>query len=161
MSANKYKKHVMVYTEDEATKQLAESFLNDDAFDLRRVTLQKCRGWKDAVDCAKRDGQLDKGERRAVVLIDLDKASTRVADIKGSIPSALQERIFVIGWTGEIEKLKSNTHCQGTGFRKLGETLASDCLNGCSGLWLDTAFNQIRPDLPQMCKTILPLITAP
>ena len=105
MSANKYKKHVIVYAEDEATKQLAEAFTNHQDIDLRRVSLQKCRGWKDAVDRATQDGQLDKGERRAVVLIDLDKAATRVADIRKAIPPALQDRIFIVGWTGKIEQM--------------------------------------------------------
>ena len=168
MSVNKYKKHVMVYAEDEATKQLAESFLNDDGFDLRRVTLQKCQGWKDAVERAKRDGQLDKGERRAVVLIDLDGASTRVTDIKNAVPADLQERIFIIGWTGCIEQLKINANCRGIGFQKLGEQLAADFRGSCAGIWTNQAFVQMHePDTKtgasecqRLRQHVLPLITA-
>ncbi|MDR2019270.1 MAG: hypothetical protein LBQ14_00715 [Treponema sp.] len=145
MSTNKYRNHLVIYTEDNATSQLAESFLNNDGFNRYKANvLPPCRGWNDAVESAIRDTQLGTGLRRVVVLIDLDKQNCRINEIRKKIPPQYADKIFVIGWSGKIENLKSALACSGKGFEKLGEKLAQDCLAGCRGAWESEYFSQFR-----------------
>ncbi|MDR1315480.1 MAG: hypothetical protein LBK13_01295, partial [Spirochaetales bacterium] len=62
MSINKYRNHLVIYTEDGATFQLAESFLNNDGFNRYKASvLPPCRGWNEAVESAICDTQLEAG----------------------------------------------------------------------------------------------------
>jgi hypothetical protein len=144
MSINKYRNHLVVYTEDSATSQLTESFLNNDGFDRCKASIQQCRGWNAAVESAMRDIRLEIGFRRVVILIDLDKQNSRIDEVKEMIPPKYVDKIFVIGWSGKIENLKSSLACSGKGFEKLGEKLAQDCLAGCRGAWESEYFSQFR-----------------
>jgi len=95
-TVNKYTNHLVVYTEDDATRELANSFLDNFAFNRRLVKM--CRGWHDAADRAVHDDQLkNNGTRRVVILIDLDKAQNRIECIKQDIAPEFQDHIFVVG----------------------------------------------------------------
>ena len=153
---NKYGKTLMIYAEDDATKQLADSFFDflvDYEFNRKWVRVKMYRGWSSAVDAAIKDDSLkNHDKRKGVILIDLDKSNTRISDIKKKIAEeSCEDKIFVVGWKGNIEQFKADLGYSGIRFQKFGERLAEDylkpdCLENTDNIWQNYRFDDIKKD---------------
>ncbi|MDR3298471.1 MAG: hypothetical protein LBU43_00340 [Candidatus Accumulibacter sp.] len=149
MGLNREQPHLVIYPEDSATKDLADSFKYfSKILKIRpeQLTVKPpAKGWSNALDRARNDDQLGRFPKRNVLLlIDLDTRSERIERILDEINDshAVADRFFVVGWQGNIEQLKSK-ECSGRGFDKLAEKMANDAVD-CRGIWEDRCFEQMR-----------------
>ena len=162
---------VVVYPEDAATKDLAVALTESKCGSVfkqnKTITVKRpCGGKDNAVETALKNCDLKRfPNRRIIILIDFDKCNTTLAKIKQKIPPEYVGKFFILGWTGEIEDLKSEVGCAGTGFNRLAERLVDDCFPQCHGVWKRGEFAQMhesacgsKSECERLSEEILPLI---
>lgn len=112
MTPNKYKPHIFVLPEDDATRQIASGFLlNLTLNDHVIKVLPPVGGWSKVVEefaNVHADEMQRYPERRIVLLIDFDSKTERLSFVKDKIPEELSDRVFVLGVWSEPEVLKTN-----------------------------------------------------
>lgn len=126
MAPNKYKWHLIILPEDDATRQIANG-LSDSRDELENAVqvLKECRGWQHTLDDLADQNLQDYPERRVLLVIDFDKAEGRLDYIKkNELVQEFHDRVFVIGSKFEAEDLK---RALGLKFNKLGEKLGKEC----------------------------------
>ena len=158
---NKYKDHVFILPEDEANSQLANGFLLGTGVNQRVVQIRKVAGgWQKVLQNFKDDyilGLRRYRQRRIILLVDFDDQDGRYDDIKGKIPSDLQDRVFVIGVSSEPEKLLASVKGLNN-LEDIGKALAEDCLNNTSQIWGHDLLKHNQSELQRMRNDIRPFI---
>jgi hypothetical protein len=139
MSVNKFRDHMVVLPEDDATRQLVNGFCLHDRLDPRRVSVQPpSRGWSAAVDSFERVwiDYLRRYQRALFVfLIDFDgDPDARRDKVRAAVPTDLRDRVFVLGPRDNVEALRA---ASGTSPERLGSMLAAECFGDADlAAWL-------------------------
>ena len=125
--SNKYRWHVVVIPEDDATRQLGNGLANAFSEMGRRIKfLPVSRGWKRAVECVKSLDLNSNSFRRVLLIIDFDKNKDRLESIKAKEDfSEFRDRIFILGCFKEAEDLKELLSERN--LEEVGKILASNC----------------------------------
>lgn len=101
MSLNRYKSHVFVLPEDDANRQIANSFILHPNINERVIqVLPPAGGWGKVLSRFTEvhvSEMQQYSEERLILLIDFDLRKDRLTYVKNKIPASLQERVFVVG----------------------------------------------------------------
>ncbi len=158
MSVNKYKPHLLILPEDDANRQIATGFILDINVNKQAIkTESRAKGWLKAIKKLE-DNFLEMQtypQRRILLLIDFDDKEDRLTLVKGIIPNALTDRVFVISVLSEPEKLKSATQ---KSYEKIGEALAKDCSDNTYTLWNHPLLQHNKPELDRMKMEVKPFL---
>lgn len=134
MAVNRYRPHLLVLPEDDATRSLAVGF--SDMANGQMQVLQPARGWPHVLETFEQQyvAYLTQyGDAHIVLLIDFDDDyPNRLADFQRRIPSAVASRVYVLGAMTEAETLKGAV---GKKFGPLGMALAQECKSATLMLW--------------------------
>jgi len=136
MGVNKDLPHVYVLPEDDANRQLANSFhLEVDLFRQRQMqVLSVAGGWHHVMHLFKSDHVIEMerySKRYMVLLIDFDGREDRLDRAKAGIPEHLADRVFVLGSLNNPEALKPDLGSYDT----IGKELAKDCREETTKTW--------------------------
>ncbi len=161
MSANKYKRHILVLPEDDANRQIANGFLLNPHLNVRAIQiLEPSGGWKKALDafmknhCSK---MLQYTARRFLLLIDFDLNKDRLGYVQNKIPDDLKDRVFVIGSQSEPEGLKKRI-ANLNNFEDIGKALAHDCVNETYEIWGHELLKHNQKELDRMIAGVKPFL---
>jgi hypothetical protein len=136
MSANRQQPHVLVLPEDDANRQIANGFLQDQALFHRRIqVLVPAGGWTKVLSKLQSDylgGMELYPARFMVLLIDFDGSEDRLTEVRQGIPSHLADRVFVLGARTEPEDLK---RANLGSYETIGGALARECREGTNRVW--------------------------
>jgi hypothetical protein len=131
MSVNRYQPHVLVLPEDDANRQLANGFIQDQDVSTRRIqVLEPAGGWMRVLECFTSDHvrAMETCQLRSMVLlIDFDGKKDRMNLAKEVIPSHLTERVFVLGVLTEPEDLRKASLGS---YETIGRAMAKDLPRG-------------------------------
>lgn len=147
MAANRYRPHLLVIPEDDANRQIMIGFVLGLSVNSRLVQVEPpAGGWLRARDRFGNEIQPTLTmypERLVLLLIDCDGDPSRLDELRASVPSALTERVFVLGAGTEPEELRNEL---GT-FEAIGRTIAGQCLQGSDEVW---GHAMLRHNLPEV-----------
>ncbi len=139
MGVNREKPHIYVLPEDDATRQIANGFLEGPNINVPRIqVMPPSGGWKKVVKKFKDSYAPDMPkypQRRVILLIDFDEKTgrlDRLATVQKEIPPDLMDRVFVLGVLSEPEKLRNALRKH---FSEIGKKLATNCSEGKYDLW--------------------------
>ena len=139
MAVNKYKEHVWVLAEDDATRQLANGFLLSPSLDGTRIDIRSpSRGWTRVLEDFSNNqvAGLRRYElRHLVLLIDFDnQVESRLQLFRETCPHDLLERVYMLGSRDEPEPLRTALNLS---LEEIGSNLANNCADrsGSLGLW--------------------------
>lgn len=134
---NKFIPHIFVIPEDEADREIADGFVNNERVDDRRIQVMPvARGWPNVLTTFE-DEYIPRLRRyplgHVVMLVDFDdQGGDRMARFQQVIPDDLRERVFVVGSSMNPEALKDALKLSA---EEIGWQLAEDCALGGAGLW--------------------------
>lgn len=155
MSANKYSEHLVVIPEDDANRQILNGFRNTLGVDFRKIQVEPVAGgWKKVLETFESDHIPTMGtfpKRHVLLLIDFDRDSNRIDEVKKVIPEELSDRVFVLGVFSEPEDLSKSIRQTE---EMIGELLADACLNKVEGLWSNPLLNHNNDELTRMQSLI-------
>lgn len=137
MSVNKFKPHLIVLPEDDATRELAVGFelCIPGACERYFHIANEVGGWLSVVEKFKHDyiKKMNRnGNIHLLLLIDFDEESERLQRVKSEIPDNLKDRVFILGCWDEPETLRNFL---GKSFEEIGVALAKECINNEDQLW--------------------------
>lgn len=157
--SNNYKPHLIVFPEDDANRQIAVGFLNNQNLNDRNISLLKAAGgWKRVIDIFLEDhvSKMQRfSERRFVLLIDFDRDPNRLNYVRERIPKDSKDRVFIIGVFSEPEELRNDIKMS---FEKIGETLASECYQNTNKIWNHRLLEHNRNELKQIISSVKPFL---
>lgn len=155
MSANKYSEHLVVIPEDDANRQILNGFRNTLGVDFRKIQVEPVAGgWKKVLETFESDHIPTMGtfpKRHVLLLIDFDRDSNRIDEVKKVIPEELSDRVFVLGVFSEPEDLSKSIRQTE---EMIGELLADACLNKVEGLWSNPLLSHNNDELRRMQSLI-------
>lgn len=161
MSVNAFRPHVLVLSEDEANRNIANGFLLDPSLKLRNIqVLPHAGGWQVVLD--KFDNELiprlnKYPDCRVILLIDFDNDfNNRSVVVSDKIPGPLKNRVFLLGTAKEPECLKAQL---GQSFEEIGKTLSEACANNRqSSLWQHQHLKHNQPELMRLIADVRPFL---
>lgn len=134
---NKFIHHIFVIPEDEADREIADGFVNNERVDDRRIQVMPvARGWPNVLTTLE-DEYIVRLRKytlgHVVMLVDFDdQGGDRMARFRQVIPDDLRGRVFVVGSSMNPEALKDALRLSA---EQIGWQLAEDCALGGAGLW--------------------------
>jgi hypothetical protein len=158
MSVNKYRSHILVLPEDEATRQMANGFYQKIPDQRYTQILPVAGGCDHVVDCFKSNYMPSMNTypyRYFVLVIDFDKRPSRLQHIKNQIDPSILARVFILGAFLEAEDLRRNV---GENLETIGQLLAEDCQNQTMNIWRNELFEPLQDEIERAKKTLRPLI---
>ena len=138
---NKYKWHIIVIPEDDATRHIGNGLINafpqiENCIKVLPVT----RGWTRAVKCVETLDLQQNKFRRVLLIIDFDKNKERLDIIREKKEfSEFKDRIFIIGCFNEAEDLKKLVGK--SNLEQVGKELGENC-----DYWSDHCLLDCRDD---------------
>ncbi|MHB1558778.1 MAG: hypothetical protein ACYC61_15095 [Isosphaeraceae bacterium] len=129
---NKFIPHIFVIPEDEADREIADGFVNNQRVDDRRIQVMPvARGWPNVLTTFQ-DEYIPRLRKyplgHVVMLVDFDdRGNDRMARFRQVIPDDLGGRVFVVGSSMNPEALKDALKLSA---EKIGWQLAEDCAQG-------------------------------
>lgn len=133
---NRYLPHLLILAEDEATRAIANGFLDATQIGAPIYVLRAARGWGDVLNqflTTYAAEMVKYPHMHMILLIDFDKQyRVRFADFVRKIPVALQDRVFILGALDEAESA-----CKLSQLNKLdlGHALAQECRSSTFNHW--------------------------
>lgn len=160
MGMNKYKPHIFVLPEDDATRQIANGFVLNLTINARTIQiLPPAGGWGKVLDEFEREYVCEMRkypQRNIVLIIDFDcQVNERLNDIKTKIPQELSNRVFVLGVLSEPEKLRRNL---GKNFEDIGKSLSQDCSDNTQKTWGHELLKHNKTELDRMVSFVKPFL---
>ena len=165
MGANIYQPHLLILSEDDAYRDLANGFVGHSAIAIKKIQVdQPAGGWLKLLNAFTQNHVRDMEtytHRHVLMLLDLDGNSNRYRDdILPKIPANIYNRFFVLSCKDEAENLKSD---MGRGkWEQMGEQLAESCHNDAYGRlnspWLLPQLDHNRIELARLGSTVRPFI---
>lgn len=137
MSVNCFRPHVLVLTEDDANREIANGFLLDPSLRPRNIqVLSPSGGWGKVHRDVHADhikGLRQYKDRHLVLLIDFDgNIEERAAYFHNSFPEDIRDRVYVLGTSSEPEPLRRA--CRNS-LEEVGKSLARECFRDETELW--------------------------
>jgi hypothetical protein len=132
---NKYRPHLLVLCEDQATHDIATGF-NDKVTGAMEVR-KPLRGWPHVLQ-EFQDVYIpwlrQHPHCHIALFIDFDNVyETRIQQFQGAIPQDITDRVFILGACDEAETVKN---ASGLSLSKIGMKLADECVENTSQLWV-------------------------
>lgn len=159
MSLNRYKPHIFILPEDDANRQIVNSFILHPNLNERVIQiLPPAGGWGKVLSQFTEihvAEMLQYPEERLILIIDFDLCKDRLNYVKQKIPDLLQERVFVVGVLSNPEKLKTNLN---KSFEQIGEVLASHCSDNRSDLWDHELLKHNKIEVDRMIFCLKPFL---
>lgn len=154
MSVNRHKPHVLVLPEDDANRPIANGFLHL----ARNIHVEPvANGWLKVLDMFESDHRTPMAQfphRFIVLLIDFDGNENRRDVMNNRIPTALKDRVFVLGTLKEPEDLKPDFGS----YESIGEHLAEDCRDGTEKTWSHNLLKHNASELARMSQSVRPIL---
>ena len=115
MSCNNYKPHLHIYSEDGATRDAAEGFMQFfSGRDTRQFQSFTASGYSSVRQMLEVDAKLANfSNRRIVCVIDFDNTPERFDELKNCVAIEVRDRVYVVGCAEEIETAKRMLNFQG------------------------------------------------
>lgn len=159
MSLNRYRPHVFVLPEDDANRQIANSFVLHPNLNERVIQiLPPAGGWgkvlSQFIEIHASEMQ-QYSEERFILLIDFDLHEDRLGYVREKIPESLQERVFVVGALSNPERLRSDLR---KSFEEIGEVLANNCADSTSQLWEHELLKHNKIELDRIVSSVKPFL---
>ena len=158
MSVNRYLPHVLVLPEDDANRQLANSFLLDRNLSTWRIqVLVEAGGWSDVLERFLSDQVVDMDrypKRFMILLIDLDGREDRLQYAKSRIPERLTERVFILGALTEPEALRADLGS----YEAIGLEMARDCREETNKTWGHRLLRHNERELDRLRASVRPIL---
>ena len=158
MSVNKYKDHILVLPEDDATRQMAVGFYLKVPDQRLMQILPFSGGWKNVLESFLLEYQptmQNLPNRYVVLVIDFDKSENRLQHIKDQIDSNVLARVFILGASLEAEDLRRSV---GANLETIGQLLAQDCENQTMNIWGNALFEPLQDEIERAQKILRPII---
>jgi hypothetical protein len=159
MSVNRYQPHVLVLPEDDANRQLANGFIQDQDVSTRRIqVLEPAGGWMRVLECFKSDHVRAMETcplRSMVLLIDFDGKKDRMNLAKEVIPSHLTERVFVLGVLTEPEDLRKASLGS---YETIGRAMAKDCREETDTTWGHDLLQHSAGEIGRLRDSVRPFL---
>ncbi len=159
MSLNRYRPHVFVLPEDDANRQIANSFVLHPNLNARVIqVLPPAGGWgRVLIKLAEvHISEMHQySEERLILLIDFDLCEDRLIYVQNQIPTPLRERVFIVGALSNPEKLKSDLRMSS---EEIGEALANNCSDNTNALWGHELLIHNRIELNRMISSVKPFL---
>ena len=159
MSVNRYQPHVLVLPEDDANRQLANGFIQDQDVSTRRIqVLEPAGGWMRVMECFKSDHVRAMETcplRSMVLLIDFDGKKDRMNLAKEVIPSHLTERVFVLGVLTEPEDLRKASLGS---YETIGRAMAKDCREETDTPWGHDLLQHSAGEIGRLRDSVRPFL---
>lgn len=160
MGVNKYRAHVWVVPEDDATRQLANGFLLHPSLDETCIDIRPAvGGWPKVLEKFGASHLVDLRKytlRHLVLLIDFDdKFDSRIEYFRGQFPDDVLDRVYVIGVCSEPEPLRIDI---GMSLEKIGNALADACANHELGLWSHDLLRHNEAELIRLTVGVRPFL---
>lgn len=160
MGVNKYKAHVWVVPEDDATRQLANGFLLHPSVDGTCIDIRQAPGgWSKVLTDFETTHIADLRKypsRHLVLLIDFDdQVEDRTRLFRDRFPRDVASRVYVIGSRSEPEPLRKTI---GQPFEKIGEALAESCAEGFPGPWAHELLKHNEAELVRLIADVKPFL---
>lgn len=160
MGVNKYKCHVWVVPEDDATRQLANGFLLHPSLDGTCIQVRPpSGGWARVLEDFETHQVANlRGNSllHLAMLIDFDEqVETRTAHFRGRIPDDVLERVYILGARNEPEPLRQTT---GKSLEMIGRALATACADGEAGLWDNELLRHNAAELVRLTASVKPFL---
>ena len=117
MSCNNYQPHWHVYTEDAATRDVADGFMQSfPACKQRQIQIFPYgSGYASVKAKMLSDAKLSMFQcRRIVCVIDFDNQPERSIELKNSVDPQMRDHVYVLGCADEIESSKTALGIQGS-----------------------------------------------
>ena len=157
MALNRERPHLLVLPEDDATRSIANSFV--DACTGQMQVLNAERGWSHVLETFKSDhiAQLRKYQHRhLLLLIDFDDDHpARLVHFQNAIPPDVGDRVYVLGALTEAETLKREA---GKKFGPLGQALAQGCYEDDYSLWQLGQLQHNANELQRLKNNVKPFL---
>ena len=154
---NRYRPHLLVLPEDEATRSLAVGF-NDQATGQLQV-LNPAGGWPHVLQIFqdKYVAHMNQfSNAHIVLLIDFDDDQpNRFAQFQGVIPAPVAARVYVLGARTEAEVLRNETRSK---YGVLGSSLAKECRSGVYSLWACPQLQDNQVELARLVANVKPFL---
>ena len=158
MSVNKYLPHVMVLPEDDANRQLANGFLLHESVALRAIqVLNEAGGWTRVRELFANEHIAEMEnytQRHMVLVVDFDRRSNRLNEMRRAIPNGLAGRVFVIGVWREPEDLPKKLGS----FEHIGYQLANECHENTRKVWNHELLKHNANEVDRMTTTLRPIL---
>lgn len=165
MSINRYRKHLLILSEDDAYKDIANGFVNHYAIVGTQIHIaQSAGGWRELLTLFTQTylGDVRKyQERHVLMLLDLDgDQKNRTSEILEAIPNDVKDRVFFLCCLDEAEDFKREL---GYGkFENFGERLAESCYcstyGGLDPIWGCMQLNHNNDELIRLAMAVRPLL---
>ena len=159
MSVNRYQPHVLVLPEDDANRQLANGFIQDQDVSTRRIqVLEPAGGWMRVLECFTSDHvrAMETCQLRSMVLlIDFDGKKDRMNLAKEVIPSHLTERVFVLGVLTEPEDLRKASLGS---YETIGRAMAKDCREETDTTWGHDLLQHSAGEIGRLRDSVRPFL---
>jgi hypothetical protein len=158
MMVNRYQPHVLVLPEDDANRQLANGFLQDQSLFVRRIqVLPEVGGWTQVLERFKSDHVVEMDrypERFMVLLIDFDGREDRLNDSKARIPERLSDRVFILGTLTKPEALKADLGS----YETIGLKMSKDCREETDTIWGHELLRHNASELERLRDHVRPIL---
>ena len=157
MALNRRRPHLVVLPEDDATRSLANGFV--DASNGPIKVLVPARGWPHVLEEFKRTQVSylrEYSQGHLVLLIDFDDDfPNRLACFQREMPADVADRVYVLGALTEAETLK---RLSGKKLGPIGITLADECRNNIQTLWNCAQLQHNQQELARLIVQVKPFL---
>ena len=159
MGVNRAQPYIYVLPEDDADRQLANSFhLEIDLIRQRQMqVLPVAGGWLHVLELFKSE-HIIKMEQNPnqimVLLIDFDGQEGRLAKAKADIPDHLTDRVFVLGAWTRPEDLKPHFGS----YDDIGKKLAKECREETDMAWEHNLLQHNKGELDRLREHVRPIL---
>jgi hypothetical protein len=145
VALNKYKAHLYVLPEDDATKDIAVGF--NDAIEGPMQVLKPAGGWTNVLKLFKEtyiSHLRQYANAHLVLLIDFDDDfPNRLQNFRNEIPQDVEGRVYVLGALTEAETLRTVSRMS---FSKIGIELANECSQNTAVVWDNSQAKHNHPE---------------
>lgn len=169
MSINRQQKHVIFFGEDEATRNLAQGFIEGENINELRCDVWHTfgTGWKSTTEAMELVGMSRYPLTHLILVIDLDRQEKHhIEDLKQEIDqTSFSDRVYVIGGSKDVQALqRAFTAANSIGkisAQDTGREIANQCFKDEScveGVWCDPALEHNRTELERICRNLKDII---
>lgn len=158
--------HLLILPEDEHDQRLANGFAGHINIDRRKIQmLAFANGWHKAQARITEPGSNEIqhltrfSSAHLLVVLDFDKQSGRLQEIRDKIPPTIAERIYILGTWDEPQTLKKQLGYK-LSFEAIGAALLEDCLEPANGniTWQHPVLLHNQAELQRFKSDVCPFL---
>jgi hypothetical protein len=164
MGINQFKPHLLILSEDDGYKDIANGFVKHFAIVSHTVQIEKpFGGWLKLLEGFSQEYEQSVRtypHRHVLLLLDLDGEFERTSRVLKQIPDDIRARVFFLCGLNNVERIKSGF---GSGFSEdIGEQLAHSCYEDTHANedtpWSCPQLRHNRGELDRLAAAVRPFI---